>query len=244
MVTFACELSFSAAMFNSCRLHNFDVRAQKRHTCGAGAVRVAKIEAAYAKDVIRAHLGALIEDKNDLLAEWFCLKTYTDGHTPLICSNRPTLQMNTMPFGMDSVCTIQGDGIPHPAHMRSTIKINERILLPQALSAAQFCTTANYRNHDAACKCVREFVCKVKLTLDHVRERLYLLQGDEIDHWQLVQNLEYNVEDTLPVIRELFARMQPAQVGTPNGVVRYVEKHVTPKSPNYLPQHRQFTMCQ
>jgi hypothetical protein len=54
----------------------------------------------------------------------------------------------------------------------------------------------------------------------------------------LVQNLEYNAEDTLPVIRELFARMQPAQVGTPNGVVRNVVKYVTTKSPNYLPQHR------
>ncbi len=86
--------------------------------------------------------------------------------------------------------------------------------------------------------CVREFVGKVKLTLDDVREHLYLLQGDEIGLWQLVQNLEYNAEDTLPVIRELFARMQPAQVGTPNGVVRYVVKYVTMKSPNYLPQHR------
>jgi hypothetical protein len=81
------------------------------------------------------------------------------------------------------VCTIQGDGIPHPADMRSAIKIIERILLPQALSAARFCTIANYRNHDAACMCVREFVCKVKLTVDDVRERLYLLQGDEIDLW-------------------------------------------------------------
>jgi hypothetical protein len=133
--------------------------------------------------VIRAHLGALIEDKNDLLAEWFCLKTYTDGHTPLICSNCPTLQMNTMPFDMDGVCTIQGDGIPHPANMRSTIKIIERSLLPQALSAAQFCTIANHRNHDAAHMCVREFVREVKLTLDDVREHLYLLQGDEIDLW-------------------------------------------------------------
>ncbi len=90
--------------------------------------------------------------------------------------------------------------------------------------------------------CVREFVREVKLTLDDVRERLYLLQGVEIGLWRSVQNLKYNVEDTSPVIRELFARMQPAQVGTPNGVVRYVEKHVTPKSPNYLPQHRQFTI--
>jgi hypothetical protein len=222
---------------NRCCLHDFDVLARKRLTRGAGAVRIAKIEAVYAKDVIRAHLGALIEDKNDLLAEWFHLKSYNDGHTPLICSKRPTLQMNTMPFGMDGVCTIQGDGIPHPADMRSTIKIIERILLPQALSAAQFCTTANYRNHDAVRMCVREFVREVKLTLDDVRGRLYMLQKDEIE------NLEYNVEDRLPVIRKLFARMQPAQVGTPNGVVRYVVKYVTPKSPNYLPQHHQFTMC-
>jgi hypothetical protein len=83
---------------------------------------------------------------------------------------------------------------------------------------------------------------KVKLTLDDVRGRLYLLQGDEIGLWRSVKNLEYNAENTSPVIRELFARMQPAQVGTPNGVVHYVEKHVTPKSPNYLPQHHQFTM--
>ncbi len=90
--------------------------------------------------------------------------------------------------------------------------------------------------------CVREFVREVKLTLDDVRGRLYLLQGDEIGLWRLVQNREYNAEDTLPVICQLFARMQPAQVGTPNGVVRHVVKYVTPKSPNYLPQHRQFTM--
>ncbi len=56
-----------------CRLHNFNVLAPKCHTRGAGAVHVAKIEAAYAKDVIRVHLGALIEDKNDLLVEWFPL---------------------------------------------------------------------------------------------------------------------------------------------------------------------------
>jgi hypothetical protein len=216
-------------------LHNF-VLAQKRHTRGAGAVRVAKIEAVYAEDVIRAHLGALIEDNNDLLTEWFHLKTYTDGHTPLICSNRPTFQMNTMPFDMDGMCTIQGDDIPHPADMRLTIKIIERNLLPRALSAARFCTITNYRNHDAARMCVREFVHEVKLTLDDVRERQYLLQGDEIDLWQSVQNFEYNAEDISPVIHELFARMQPAQVGTPNGVVRYVVKYVT-KSPNYLPQH-------
>ncbi len=76
---------------NRRRLHDFDLLAQKRLTCGAGVVCVAEIEAMYAEDVIWVHLGALIEDKNDLLAEWFCLKTYTDGHTPLICSNRPTL---------------------------------------------------------------------------------------------------------------------------------------------------------
>ncbi len=109
------------------------------------------------------------------------------------------------------------------------------------LSAARFCTVANYRNHDAAHRCVREFVQEVKLTLYDVREHLYLLQRDEIDLWRSVQNFEYNVEDVLLVIRELFARMQPAQVGTPNGVVRYVVKYVT-KSPNYLPQHRYFTM--
>jgi hypothetical protein len=153
-------------------LHDFDVLAQKLHTRGAGAVCVAKIEAAYAKDVIRAHLGALIEDNNDLLAEWFRLKSYTDGYTPLICSNRPTLQMNTMPFDMDGVRTIQGDGIPHTVDMRLTIKIIERILLPKALSATRFCTITDYRNHDAARMCVREFVRKVKLTLDDVRERL------------------------------------------------------------------------
>ncbi len=159
-----------------------------------------------------------------------------DGHTLLICSNCPTLQINTMPFDIDGVCTIQGDGIPHPADMRLTIKIIERILLPRALSAARFCTIANYRNHDAAHMCVREFVREVKLTLDDVRKRLYLLQGDEIDLWRSVQKFEYNAEDTSPVIRELFARMQPAQVGTPNGVVRYVVKYLT-KSPNYLSEH-------
>jgi hypothetical protein len=37
---------------NRCRLHDFDVLAQKRHTRGAGANCVTKIEAAYAKDVI------------------------------------------------------------------------------------------------------------------------------------------------------------------------------------------------
>ncbi len=93
---------------------------------GLGQFALPKSKEAYAKDVIQVHLGALIEDKNDLLAEWFCLKTYTDGHTPLICSNGPTLQMNTMPFDMDGVCTIQGDCIPHPADMRSTIKIIEK----------------------------------------------------------------------------------------------------------------------
>jgi hypothetical protein len=76
---------------NRCQLYDFDVLSQKCHTRGAGAVRVAKIEAAYAKDMIQVHLGALIEDNNDLLTEWFRLKTYTDGHTPLICSNCPTL---------------------------------------------------------------------------------------------------------------------------------------------------------
>ncbi len=45
---------------NRRRLHDFDVLARKRLTRGAGAVCVAKIEAAYAEDVIRAHLGALI----------------------------------------------------------------------------------------------------------------------------------------------------------------------------------------
>jgi hypothetical protein len=127
--------------------------------------------------------------------------------------------MNTMTFDKDGTCTIQGDGILHPADMRSTIQIIERILLPQALSAAQFCTIADYRNHDAARMCVREFVRKVKQSLDDVREHLYLLQGAEIDLWQLVQNFEYNVEDTSLIILQLFARTQPmqhnAQVVTP-----------------------------
>jgi hypothetical protein len=173
--------------------------------------------------MIQAHLGALIVDKNDLHAEWFCLKTYTDGHTPLICSNCPTLHMNTMPFDMDCACTIQGDGIPHPADMRSTIQIIERILLPQALSAAQFCTIADYRNHDATRMCVREFVREVKQSLEDVREHLYLLQGDEIDLWQLVQNFEYNVEDTSPIICQLFARTQPMQHNAQ--VVTYLPQH-------------------
>jgi hypothetical protein len=230
-------------LINRCRRHNFDVLSRKRHTRLAGAIRVAKIRAAYAKDMIQAHLGAFIVDKNDLLAEWFCLKTYTDGHTPLICSNRPTLHMNLMPFDMDGACTIQGDGIPHPADMRSTIQIIERILLPQALSAARFCTITDYRNHDAARMCVREFVREVKQSLDDVREHLHLLQGDEIDLWQSVQNFEYNVEDTSPVIHQLFARTQPMQynaqvvTSTTNRVPHYVGKYVR-KSPNYLPQHR------
>jgi hypothetical protein len=117
-------------------LHDFDVLSQKRHTREAGAIHVAEIEAVYAKDMIQAHLDAFIMDKNDLLVEWFCLKTYTDGHTPHICSNHPTLHINTMPFDMDGACTIQGDGIPHPADMRLTIQVIERILLPQALFAA------------------------------------------------------------------------------------------------------------
>ncbi len=62
------------------------------------------------------------------------------------------------------------------------------------------------------------------------------MQGDEIDLWRSVQNFEYNAEDSSTIIRELFARVQPAQVVTPNGVPRYVVKYVT-KSPNYLPQH-------
>ncbi len=61
-------------LINRCRLQNFDVLSQKRHTREAGAIRVAKIGAAYAKDMIRAHLGALIVDKNDLLVEWFASK--------------------------------------------------------------------------------------------------------------------------------------------------------------------------
>ncbi len=91
--------------------------------------------------------------------------------------------------------------------------------------------------------CVREFVRKVKQTLDDVREHLYLLQGDEIDLSRLVQNFEYNVKDTSPVIRQPFVKTQPmqhnAQVVTPttNGVAHYVGKYVR-KSPNYLPQHR------
>ncbi len=64
---------------NRHRLHDFDVLSWKRHTREAGAICVAKIRAVYAEDMIWAHLGALIVDKNDLLAEWFCLKTYTDG---------------------------------------------------------------------------------------------------------------------------------------------------------------------
>jgi hypothetical protein len=196
-------------LINRRRLQDFDVLSQKRHTREAGAVCIAKIGAVYAKDMIRAHLGALIVDKNGLLAEWFCLKTYTDGHTPLICSNCPNLHMNVMPFDMDGACTNQGDGILHPGDMRLTIQIIERILLPQALSAAWFCTIANYRNHYTACMCVRDFVRKVKQSLDDVREHLYLLQGDEIDLWRLVQNFEYKVEDNSPVIPQLFARIQP-----------------------------------
>jgi hypothetical protein len=116
---------------NRCHLHNFDVLAQKGHTRGAGAVSIAKIEAVYAKDVIRVHLGALIEDNNDLLVEWFCLETNSDGQTNLICYNCPTLKMNTMTFDMDGVCKIQGDGIPHPAEMRSTIKIIEKFFFQE-----------------------------------------------------------------------------------------------------------------
>jgi hypothetical protein len=186
-------------LINKRRLHNFDVLSRKRHIPEAGAICVAKIGAAYAKDMIQAHLGALIVDKNDLLAEWFCLKTYTDGHTPLICSNCPTLHMNAMPFDMDGTCTIQGVGIPHPADMRSTIQIIERILLPQALSAAQFGTITNYRNHDTARMCVREFVCEVNQSLDDVRERLYLLQGDEINLWRSVQTLNTMWRILLPL---------------------------------------------
>ena len=145
-------------VINRRRLHDFHVLSQKRHTREAGAIRVAEIGAENAKDMIRVHLGALIVDNNVLLVEWFHLKTYTDGHTPLICSNRPTLQMNAMPFDMDGVCTIQDDGIPHPADMRLTIQIIERILIPHALSPAQLCSITDYRNHDAACMCVREFV--------------------------------------------------------------------------------------
>ena len=63
-------------LINRRRLHDFDVLSGKRHTREAGAIRVAKIGAAYAEDRIRAHLGALIVDNNDLLAEWFRLKTY------------------------------------------------------------------------------------------------------------------------------------------------------------------------
>jgi hypothetical protein len=149
--------------------------------------------------------------------------------------------MNVMPFGMDGACTIKGDGIPHPSDMRSTIQIIERILLPQALSAARFCTIDDNRNHNAARMCVREFVHEVKQSLDDVREHLYLLQGDETDLWQS-QNFKYNAEDTLPIIRQLFVRTQPmqhnAQVVTPttNGVPHYVGKYIR-KSPNYLPQH-------
>jgi len=161
---------------------------------------------------------------NDLLAEWFHLKTYTDCHTPLICSNRPALQMNAMPFDMDGMCTIQDDEIPHPADMRSTIQIIERILLPHAQSAARCCTITYYRNHDAAYMCVND-----------VREHLYFVQYIEIDLWHSVQNFEYNIEDSSTIIRGLFASTQPtqpfSQVVTPttNGVAHNVRKF-----PNYL----------
>jgi hypothetical protein len=74
-------------------------------------------------------------------------------------------------------------------------------------------------------------------------ESIYLLQGDEIDLWRLVQNFEYNVEDTSPVMHQLFARTQPMQhnaqvvTQTTNGVPHYVGKYVR-KSQNYLPQYR------
>ncbi len=61
-------------LINRRRLHNFDVLSQKRHTRETGAICVANFRAAYAEDMIRAHLGALIMDKNDLLVEWLCLK--------------------------------------------------------------------------------------------------------------------------------------------------------------------------
>ena len=227
-------------LINRRRLHYFDVLSEKRHTRGAGAICVAEIEAAYAEDRIRAHLGALIVDNNDLLAEWFRLKTYTDGHTPLICANRPALQMNTMPFDRDGVCTIQGDGIPHPADMRSTIQIIERILLPHAQSAARCCTITDYRNHNAAYMCVKEFVRETKRSLDDVRRSIEYLQYDEFDLWRSVQNFEYNIEDRSNIVRELFVNTQPtqpfSQVVTPttNGVANNVRK-----SPNYLTrQHR------
>jgi hypothetical protein len=53
--------------------------------------------------------------------------------------------------------------------------------------------------------------------------------GDISPCWQ-------HVADICSQVSELFARMQPAQVGTPNGVVRHVVKYDM-KSPNYLPQH-------
>ena len=56
-------------LINRRRLHDFYVLSGKRHTREAGAIRVAEIGAAYAEDRIRAHLGALIVDNNDLLAE-------------------------------------------------------------------------------------------------------------------------------------------------------------------------------
>ncbi len=120
----------------------------------------------------------------------------------------------------------------------------ERILIPHALSAAQLCSITDYRNHDAARMCVREFVRETKRSLDDVRERLFFLHYDEIDLWRSVQNFEYNIEDSSTIIRELFASTQPAQpfsqVVTPttNGVAHYVRKYVR-KSPNYLTQqHR------
>lgn len=230
-------------LINRRRLHDFDVLSQKRYTRTIGAIRVAEIEAAYAEDMIRANLGALIMDNNDLLAEWFRLKTYTDGHTPLICSNRPTLQMNAMPFDIDGVCTIKGDGIPHPADMRSTIQIIERILVPYALSPARLCTITDYRNHNAACICVRVFVREVKHSMDDVSERLFLLQHDEIDLWHSVQNLESKMEERSPNIRQLFPEYSQCsssthKVVTPHGVAHNVQKYVK-KSPNYPTQlHR------
>ncbi len=106
-----------------------------------------------------------------LFYDYFFLRTWNQNFF-CFCAKK----FSSAAPNMDGMCTVQGDGIPHPADMRSTIKIIERIIFPQALSAAQFCTIADYRNHDAAHMCVREFVRKVKLTLDDVREHLHLLQ--------------------------------------------------------------------
>ncbi len=59
---------------NRHRLHDFDVLTQKRLTRGARAVCVAEIEAAYAEDVIRVHVGALIDTRMICLRSGFASK--------------------------------------------------------------------------------------------------------------------------------------------------------------------------